>query len=467
MADELNPDIIRVIFQTCLTDEKVFLKWWGLLTPKFFSGPGYQDIADFVDAYFKQYGKPPEYPTLITFFYDDSIPESKRIVYETVFEDLTAAPVGDFRFYEDQLKVFIKRRAMEQALLNADVAVQKNQFDAAVAALSTANQIATDHNLGKMFFEAGEVKARYTRRNDPTANLRRLSLNIGNLDRYLDNGVKPSTLTTLIGASGFGKSMGLIHIAKQAVMQGYTVLYLTLEMTSEEVEDRFDASLTGLQTHSLRDNSEEAYRQMTEKWSQFGSSLRIIEYPEYSLSVEDLESTMKRLDVEYKFKPDVVLVDYADLLQPPKGLEKRHALNHIYVYLHRISKLFKTSVITASQTNRAGMSRAIVQMTDLAEDISKAWSSDYIFTICQTTEEQAANQARLFIAKHRFGIKFKEIKFAQDFSRAQFAVGTTTTTRTVTPSELYIEEEGLDDGQPTTQPPLDSSTGENELGATG
>lgn len=450
---DLSPLAIQTILAKCLTDEKVFLKWWGLLTPEFFADPSYRKLADFIEVFFKRYGTPPTFETIITTFSSDDIAESERVVFETILEDLVTAPLTDFPYYEDQLAVLIKRRAFDGALIKAEAAVQRNEFDAAVNVLSEANLVATEHNLGSMFFEAGEVENRFQRRTDPLQHLGHIAMNIGGLDRYLEGGIKANTLTTLIGASGFGKSMGLIHAAKQAVIQGYKVLYVTLEMTREDVEDRFDASLTGLQTNYLRDHAGEAYRLLTEQWGQYGSSLRIIEYPELSLSVEQLDAILNRLHKEFNFKADMVVVDYADLLAPPKGLEKRHALGFIYVYLHRIAKVHKCRVITASQTNRSGISRAIVTMTDLAEDISKAWSSDYIFTICQTPEEQNANQARLFIAKQRGGIKFKEIKFAQDFSRAQFALGSmTSTARTVTPSEL--EEGGLSDDQPFGPQPI-------------
>jgi len=82
---------------------------------------------------------------------------------------------------------------------------------------------------------------------------------------------------------------------------------------------------------------------------------------------------MTHLDnLEYydNFVPDVVVIDYADLMVSTVSKEYRHQLDDIWATLRRIATERDIAVLTATQSNRSG-ARQDVEESSVAEDLRK------------------------------------------------------------------------------------------------
>jgi replicative DNA helicase len=103
-------------------------------------------------------------------------------------------------------------------------------------------------------------------------------------------------------------------------------------------------------------------------------------------------------------KPDMVIVDYADLLKPVKSYgEKRHDLEGIYEELRSIAQTYECPVWTCSQTNRGGLNAEVITMESISEAFNKCFVADFIFSLSRTAQDKQANTGRFFIAKNRNG----------------------------------------------------------------
>ena len=61
---------------------------------------------------------------------------------------------------------------------------------------------------------------------------------------------------------------------------------------------------------------------------QYSNNLRIMAYPAYSADFDDMEADLDELEFQEDFVPDVICVDYFDILNPKrKNREKRKAVN--------------------------------------------------------------------------------------------------------------------------------------------
>ena len=102
--------------------------------------------------------------------------------------------------------------------------------------------------------------------------------------------------------------------------------------------------------------------------------------------------------------PDMVIVDYGDLLRPMRYLkEKRNELESIYEELRAIATEYEIPVWTASQTNRSGLNAEVITMESISEAFNKCFVADFIFTISRTIDDKTTNGGRMFIAKNRNG----------------------------------------------------------------
>jgi replicative DNA helicase len=134
-----------------------------------------------------------------------------------------------------------------------------------------------------------------------------------------------------------------------------------------------------------------------------GERLRFRAYPAFSASIEDLESDLETLEFTEGFIPDVIVVDYADILIPPdKRLIERSALDSIWKGLKGMAEKRNCLVITASQSNRTGITReSSLEQTDVAEDIRKLAHVDAMFGLNQSKTERSEMVMRVNTLAHR------------------------------------------------------------------
>ncbi|MBC8388170.1 MAG: hypothetical protein H8E13_09015 [Actinobacteria bacterium] len=94
-----------------------------------------------------------------------------------------------------------------------------------------------------------------------------------------------------------------------AIKQNKKIIHYTLELNAAYTGMRYDAILSGISFQNLKYHTEEI-KDVVDKYK---NSLIIKQYPTTIASVNTLYAHIKRADV-FKFKPDLIIVDYADLL---------------------------------------------------------------------------------------------------------------------------------------------------------
>ena len=78
--------------------------------------------------------------------------------------------------------------------------------------------------------------------------------------------------------------------------------------------------------------------------------LRMLVRP--TMSLDDIRARLLRLEMTEEFVPDIVVIDYADLLEAPKGFrEKRDQINENWRRLRTLSQELHCLVVTATQAN--------------------------------------------------------------------------------------------------------------------
>lgn len=111
-------------------------------------------------------------------------------------------------------------------------------------------------------------------------------------------------------------------------------------------------------------------------------NLKILSYGIGTCSIKKIESILDELEQREGWLPDVLCIDYADLIKPDTSIkDKRNQLGNIWENLSRIAKTRNTLVFTASQANRAAVNKSKLTSEDIAEDFSKAMVADAMISI--------------------------------------------------------------------------------------
>src|SRR6185312_3938069 len=126
----------------------------------------------------------------------------------------------------------------------------------------------------------------------------------------------------------------------------------------------------------------------------------IKQFPTGQLKVPDLCAYLDSLEDLHGFVPDILLLDYADLMKlDPRNL--RIETGVLFKELRGVAVDRGFALVTASQTNRSSSEVRWVRDDMVAEDWSKIGTADTILTYSQTKEERKLNLARLFVSNAR------------------------------------------------------------------
>ena len=178
------------------------------------------------------------------------------------------------------------------------------------------------------------------------------------------------------------------------------VVHYTLELADTVVARRYDSCLTGFPLSTLSQHQDAIWKKIKD----MDGKLIVKEYPTKTASTNTIRAHLSKLTQSGAYKPDMIIVDYADLLRTTTyRKEKREELEGIYEELRAIMQEYNVVGWTASQTNRSGLESEIITMQSISEAFNKCFIADFIFSISRTTEDKQTNGGRIYIAKNRNG----------------------------------------------------------------
>ena len=360
----------------------------------FFDSAYIRAFVSIILEYRKKYGSHPHSATLATEVKKGN-KDFDRAVNKQVRDFVTrmaSGEVKDRQYVKDQAIDFCKKQCLKKAILESATLVKKGDYDSITKIINEALSRGNDQNFGHDWYV--DIDQRYIKKS-------RKPITTGwqRIDEITKGGIGSKELAVVIAPTGAGKSMVLVHLGCQALMLGKKVVHYTLELADTVVGIRYDSCLSKVGLREIMDSKEI----VKEKIKDIPGKLIIKEYPTKSASTKSLKNHLEKLRKQ-NIMPDVVIVDYADLLRPiTHGSEKRHDLESIYEELRGMATEFDCAFITASQTNRGGLNAEVITMESISEAFNKCFVADFIFSLSRTPQDKQANSGRIFIAKNRNG----------------------------------------------------------------
>ena len=345
--------------------------------------------------YREKYGVHPSYEILATIFksgiteYDAGVQKQVRDYYTRI---ISSSMIDGAEFVKDTAMDFCRKQVLKQAMMKSVGLLKTSSFDEISKVINDALKLGSDNNFGHDWMADFESRFEIKHRNPVTTGWEKM-------DNLCKGGLGKSELGVVIAPTGAGKSMVLVHLGSQALKEGKTVVHYTLELGDMVVGQRYDSCITKIPLNDLMMNKEEIFDQI----SDIEGNLIVKEYPTKSATTQSIKNHLDKLK-KRGIHPDMVIVDYADLLRPVKARnEKRHELESIYEELRGVAQTMGCPIWTASQTNRSGLNAEVITMEAISEAFNKCFVADFIFTVSRTVNDKKANMGRIFIAKNRNG----------------------------------------------------------------
>jgi DnaB helicase-like protein len=236
------------------------------------------------------------------------------------------------------------------------------------------------------------------------------------LDEAIGGGLGGGEFGFLLAPIGRGKTLGLVNIGAAALRLGKRVLHVTLEIKKRTVGRRYGMCLTRSTFEDLRTDPSRWDKKL-EQLKAKGARLLILDYTYTHGTIGDIGNVLERY--QRQGSPfELLLVDYADLLQSPRGYkDRRHELSRLYSELRILAGSYDIPVWTASQTNRKALDSRVIHLRDIDEDLGKAKIADVIIAMCQTPEEREELMMRLVVCKQRASSLYPSVNMICDPDR--------------------------------------------------
>jgi len=372
----------------------------GVLKQEYFTG-FYGDIFSHIRRYEEEHGSVPDIADLEGFISSSKEVDPMRMpqVKEAI-RDIRNVRDTETQWAKTHAIEFCKRQEFYHALMKATTEWEKGNYHTIYHMVEEALKVGEDKIDGLDYFDLTNFEQR-------VGSMMRYPIPTGfkAVDEKLNGGLSRGELGVVVAGTGLGKTWTLCNIGAEAVRQGKNVIHYTLELHDRDVSLRYDSILTGVPIKNVIGESANVRQKLANMRNGHSNKLIIKEFDTRSKSVFDLKNHLKARRTKASFVPDLVIVDYADLLRPfHKYDQRRFELESIYEDLRSLAGEFAVPLWTASQGNRSSfMYDGVVQLNQISEAFAKAMVADVVLTLQRNPEDREDSAGNFYLAKNRAG----------------------------------------------------------------
>ena len=380
------------ILSLLIRDHSFVRQIFDILDPEYFESDSRKWIVQTIVEHFKKYQK---LPTAAVFMHEvDKVQSDIRKV--AIKTDLRTIQMhvadDDLEYVKDKFLQFCKNQTLKAAIFESVDLLDRHEYDGIKTVIDNAMRAGTERDYGHDWKKDVDIRlsddARLT-----------LATQWDCLNAIMDGGLGAGELGVVAAPAGAGKSWMLSTIGAHAMKQGKKVIHFTLELNDNYTGLRYDTIFTGIEPQKLRDNKDRVKKVV----ASVPGEIVIKYYPSKTVNPHKLLAHIHQLK-GIGFDPDMVIVDYGDLLRSNAKSEARYLeLGAIYEELRSMTGELQIPCWTASQTQRSSISEEVIQADKIAESYGKIMIADFVMSFSRTLNDKQTNTGRVHIIKNRFG----------------------------------------------------------------
>jgi len=186
-------------------------------------------------------------------------------------------------------------------------------------------------------------------------------------------------------------------------LQNYNVVYFTLELSEELVAKRLDSMITNIPNASIFRQIDKVELIVKQKERHLGAIQ--VKYIKPGTNTNDLRAYLKEYQIQHNKKPDMIVVDYLDLMHPnskrvdPSNFFAKDKL--VAEELRALGMEQEIIVATAAQLNRSGYDEMNPTAANIAGGISKANTADLVVNVNNTPAGRERGEITFHFLKTR------------------------------------------------------------------
>jgi len=408
--NQYGPHFQIKVISALLTHKEYLTNIHDIISEEYWDNQAHQWIIKEIIKYYDKYHTTPSMDVLkveLQKVTNDvlkiSIKEQLKSAYETSDEDL--------EYVQEEFSTFCKNQQLKKALLNSVDLLNAGDFDGIKFLVESALKAGQDKNIGHEYSKDIEARFREDARQVVATPWERIN-------DLLQGGLGNGDFGLIFGNPGGGKSWSLVALGGYAVRMGYNVLHYTLELGEDYVGRRYDSFFTKTPVDSIlkhRDKVEEVIPELP-------GELIIKEFPTGRATISTIESHIRKV-TDLGTKPDLIIIDYVDLLSTRKRTaDRKGEIDDIYTSTKGLARELNIPVWSVSQVNRAGAKDDVIEGDKAAGSYDKIMITDFCLSLSRKAKDKVNGTGRFHIMKNRYGIDGLTFGVKADTSTGHFEV---------------------------------------------
>jgi replicative DNA helicase len=381
------------VISALLTDVRMMDTLCEIIDKKFFESDANKWIVQEIKDYYDEYKKE---PTLDVFKGQVSKldnPSLKKAVVEQLKTVYTQIGQDDFEYVKNEFTSFCINQNMKNVILQSVDLLKSGNYDRIKDLVDKAMKVGVESDLGMDYLLDFEERFSETGRET-------VGTGWECVDDLMGGGLGPGELGVVVAPSGVGKTWALAALGAAAVRAGKTVVHYTLELSQHYVGLRYDTVFTHIPSTDLKEKKDEVFS----KLKRLPGKLKVKYYPPKGASSKTIQLHIEKM-IAAGNRPDLIIVDYADLLLSHSNkTDSTYAeQGGVYIDLRGMSGELQIPIWTASQTNRSAIDSEVIEADKIADSYAKVMNADFIMSLSRKAKDKLNNTARVHIMKNRFG----------------------------------------------------------------
>jgi len=385
LLKEYNLDVQKLFLEMILHDPQSYVRVQNIYNYQNFDRK-LQPVAKFISEHSDKYR---------------TLPDRNQISATTGIEldQITDLNEGHYDWFLEEFESFTKRQELERAILKASDMLEKGEYEPVEKLIKDAVQISLTKDMGTDYFESPSERI-----NKYFNSGGQVSTGWPQMDRLLYGGFSRGELNIFAGGSGSGKSLVMMNIALNWLLdQGLNGVYITLELSEELTCLRTDAMLTSMSTKEIRKDIDTAELKVKVASKKSGK-YQVKALPAQS-NINDIRSYLKEVQIQNGMRVDFIMVDYLDLLMPVSAKVSPNDLfvkdKYVSEELRNLAKELNILMVTASQLNRSAVEEIEFDHSHISGGISKINTADNVFGIFTSRAMKERGQYQIQCMKSR------------------------------------------------------------------
>ena len=434
----INDKTERLILIGLITNDIYFSTVFNILDLNYFSNKSVRELVKWCKDYYIKYNKAPKKDISIIFedkvsLVDDDVLEYLENLLADLSDEYETIEEFNVDFYVDKTIEYFKKQKLQKIKDTLDDALENNNVDLAEKLVQKYTSIELTEEASVDPFNCDNdivVKSLYAL-GEPLFSVP------GALGRMLNNQFYRASFIALQGAEKVGKSWilqelmlyALKHkkrvvffeagdltmeqrlcrlysrLANKVWIPGRTEGEVTMEVPLIEGDEELDKY--EMVTDKFEVLSEYTMLQAKEKWKKrVGNRCRLFFYSNSTLTVRHINEKLEELKEKESWIPDVIIIDYADILTSYEGNDDRTKTNNIWKGLRTLSQDWNCCLITATQADANSYDTTVQTLKNFSEDKRKYSHVTAMISLNRTSKERQKSVMRVAPLLIREGASF-------------------------------------------------------------